>query len=133
MRKTALFVSLVLMGTLAISGCPRTAPINNPHAVISVSKNLTQAQVREAIYAACPQRGWEARDISSNTIEAKVVVRGKHTAVVEIVYSSKDYTIRYKSSDNLRAEGGSIHSNYNKWVDNLRRDIDTELARIASK
>ena len=133
MRRTAFFLSLVLMGTLAAAGCHRTAPINTLHAVISVSKNLTKTQVRDAIYVACPQRGWTARDISSNTIEATLTVRNKHTVVVDIIYSPNDYTIKYKSSDNMRAEGGAIHPNYNKWVDNLRRDIDKELARIASR
>ncbi|MBR5347027.1 MAG: hypothetical protein IK129_05230 [Deltaproteobacteria bacterium] len=134
MRRTTLFLSLVLMGILTASGCHRTAPINNPTFVISVSKKLTQTQVREAIYTACPQRGWTARDISSNTIEATLRVRGKHTVVVDIIYSSSDYTIRYKSSDNMRTGGdGTIHPNYNRWVNNLSHDIDIELARIASR
>ena len=134
MRRTALFLSLILMGALAASGCHRTAPINNPTFVISASKNLTKAQVRDAIYAACPQTGWAARDISSNTIEATLRVRNKHTVVVDIVYSPNDYTIRYKSSDNMRTGGdGTIHPNYNKWVDNLHRNIDTELAHIAGR
>ncbi|MBR5998528.1 MAG: hypothetical protein IK027_05420 [Deltaproteobacteria bacterium] len=130
MRRTALFLSLVLMGVFTASGCHRTAPINNPTSV-SGYKKLTQAQVREAIYAAClgnRKWKWAARDISSNTIEATVRVR-RHTAVVDIIYSPNEYTIRYKSSDNLGAQNGNIHPNYNSWVKNLRHDIDVELAK----
>jgi len=52
----------------------------------------------------------------------------KHVAVVEIPYSSKSYTIRYRSSENLDEKDGVIHKNYNGWIQNLTRGINAQLS-----
>ena len=133
MRKTTLLLALVLMGALAVIGCRKGVPIENPSAGISVSKSLTQAQVRKAIYAACPMTGWVPHDVSTNTIEAALTVRGKHHIVVDIDYSPNMYTIKHKSTSNMGEKDGNIHPNYNKWVNTLRHNIDRQLAVEANK
>jgi hypothetical protein len=47
--------------------------------------------------------------------------------VVDIPYSAKSYSITYKSSSNLNYDGTTIHSNYNGWVQNLHKAINTQL------
>ena len=133
MRKTSIFLVVVLVSTLALIGCRKRVPIENPTANISVSKSLTQAQVRTAIFAACPMTGWTPRDISSNIVEASLTVRGRHHVVVEIEYSTSMYKINHKSTVNLDEKDGSIHPNYNKWVNTLRQNIDRSLAIEASR
>ena len=51
----------------------------------------------------------------------------KHTAVVEIPYSARSYSILYKSSANLDEGDGQIHNNYNGWIKNLAKGIDAQL------
>ena len=53
----------------------------------------------------------------------------EHTAVVDIPYSARSYSIVYKRSDKLNEMNGTIHSNYNGWVQNLDRAIRTEMSR----
>lgn len=45
----------------------------------------------------------------------------------------KSYGITYKDSTNLKYNGIKIHSNYNSWVRNLDRAIQTEMARMVSQ
>lgn len=131
------------MGALAVIGCRKGVPIENPSSSIA-NVHLTQAQVRKAIYDAClmggewnrPSRSysnWAPRDISANTIEATLVVRGKHHIVVDIVYSPNMYTIKHKSTSNMNEKHGTIHPNYNVWVNTLRQNIDRQLAAEARK
>ena len=63
-------------------------------------------------------------------IEAVLHVR-THKLIVDITYSDKDYTIKYKDSTNLKYNGKKIHSAYQKWVLNLDKYIQTNL--IATK
>jgi hypothetical protein len=85
--------------------------------------------VRTAIIAAGVGLGWRVVDAGPGKLEGTLALR-EHTAVVEIPYSSRAYSIVYKSSTNLNEAGGVIHSNYNGWVQNLDRAIRTEIARM---
>jgi hypothetical protein len=53
-----------------------------------------------------------------------------HTAVVEIPYSTSTYSIKYRSSVNLNEKDGMIHKNYNGWIQNLTRGINTQLSLL---
>jgi hypothetical protein len=71
--------------------------------------------------------GWKMKADAPGKITAQLDVR-KHSAVVEIPYSSKSYSIVYKSSVNLEDSGdGTIHNNYNGWVRNLAKGVDAQL------
>jgi hypothetical protein len=51
-----------------------------------------------------------------------------HTAVVDIFYTATTYSIQYRSSINLDESGGQIHKNYNGWISNLVKGINTQTA-----
>jgi hypothetical protein len=51
-----------------------------------------------------------------------------HTAVVAIPYSPRSYSVQYRSSVNLDEKGGTIHKNYNGWIQNLTRGINAQLS-----
>ena len=126
--KAALGVA-VLMG---LAGCVRTAPIYQLDAVPvtpSSAKPLTAAQVRTAIVTGGTGLGWRIGDAGPGMLEGTLTLR-EHIAVVEIPYSGSSYAIRYKRSTNLNERDGTIHSNYNGWVQNLDRAIRTEIARL---
>ena len=131
MNKGMLIAVAAASVALALGGCARTAPIYNvgEAAVPSVSgKALTDAQVRSAIMLAGASLGWKFADTAPGHLEGTLNLR-THKAVVEIPYSATSYAITYKSSSNLNEAGGTIHSNYNGWVQNLDRAIQQELLR----
>ena len=113
-----------------IAGCARTGPIYNvsdaPVATAS-GKAATAAQVRNAIISAGSALGWQIADAGPGKLVGTLNIR-THQAVVDIPYSAKSYSIVYKSSQNLDASGGAIHTNYNGWVQNLDRAIRAQLS-----
>jgi hypothetical protein len=130
MRKIEAVLVTALL--LALAGCVRTAPIYQLDSVpvtVSSGKSLADAQVRTAIVAAGTSLGWRIGDAGPGLLEGTLTLR-EHIAVVEIPYSGSSYAIRYKRSTNLNERDGTIHSNYNGWVQNLDRAIRTELARL---
>ena len=127
-------ITLIAIAVLALAGCARTAPLVNlqDQAVTpTMAKSLPASEVRKAIITAGTSLGWSIKDAGPGKLEGTIHVR-THTAVVDIPYSAKKYSIIYKSSDGLQAsgDGTAIHSNYNSWVQNLDRAIRTEISRL---
>ena len=100
------------------------APVSNAN-----GKKLATQQVRAAIVTAGTSLGWTMRDAGPNKLEGTLRIR-THTAVVDIPYNDRAYSIVYKSSEGLDAGSNTIHNNYNGWVQNLDRAIKTEIARL---
>jgi hypothetical protein len=124
MKKVAkLFGMFVILGVLA--GCARTAPIANIQTTVSAGH--TEAQVKSAILKAGIQRQWIMNEVSPGVIKARQQTR-EFTAEVRINYTANSYSINYENSLNLRASGGKIHKNYNRWIRNLDKDIQVNLA-----
>jgi hypothetical protein len=117
---------------VTLSGCMRSAAIynvNDAPVQTANGKTPTAAQVRTAILVAGVGLGWKFVDAGPGKLEGTLNLR-THTAVIEVPYSAKSYTIKYKSSENLNEANGTIHSNYNGWVQNLDRAIQQELLRL---
>src|SRR6266571_5281120 len=109
----------------------RTAPLQNYDEVLVATpdgKPTTAENVRKAIIAGASRTRWavSARPGDANTIRL-TYNRGSHTAVVDVTYSAKSYSIRYADSTNLNyaEERGKqlIHPVYNKQVNSLRLAI----------
>ncbi|MGV8926852.1 MAG: hypothetical protein ACOH2G_14410 [Ewingella sp.] len=114
----------------ALAGCARTAPILTPQTTI-ITQNSAD-QVKSAIFEAGQQRGWIMTPAGAGVINGRLASRD-YTANIRVNYSAKTYTINYVSSTNLMASSGSIHRNYNRWVNNLDKDIQLQLAAKAFK
>lgn len=117
------FAAIAVVGALA--GCAKTAPIDNVHSTVSTGH--TEADVRNAILKAGAERQWAMNDAGKGVITARQQSRG-HMAEVRINYSANSYSITYASSSNLEAANGKIHKNYNRWVNNLNKDIQVNLS-----
>ncbi|HSW20739.1 MAG TPA: hypothetical protein VLJ86_26175 [Ramlibacter sp.] len=127
MHISAKFGALLLAVVLA--GCT-TAPIMNVSeaSVVSASgKPLTNDQVRAAIVRAGAALGWQMKEEGPNLMVGTLQLR-THVAVVQIPYSTKAYSVTYRSSVNLEEKGGVIHKNYNGWIQNLTRGINAQLS-----
>lgn len=127
---------LVLLAALLAASsvhAARTAPLVNYEDVLVASGNgkaLTTEQVRKAVIAGASRGHWTASERPGNTVRL-TYSRGGHSAVVDVAYSAKSYSIRYADSTNLNysQEAGKavIHPNYNKWINSLRQAIDIAL------
>ena len=122
--------------------------VNYPNIPIVATKPMQAEQVKKAIQDAALRKGWtfvnEAGD--TNRMLATLVVRNKHTVMVEIAYSVDKYSITYRDSINMNyhseakfdsrmpnsrnaaaASGPVIHPAYNIWVQELKDAIRVEL------
>jgi len=128
--------SLILLVSFGIflSGCTSKPVYNvkNENVPNTRSAQLSLSDIEKAILSASQKRGWSVRVIKPGLIEASISSR-KHRAAVEIPYSQSDYSIIYKSSENLEYENGKIHRNYNNWIIRLSRAIQNELGVVSRK
>ena len=121
-----LMIALTVVG---LTGC-RTSPIRNLDNQ-PIPPGATMAEVSKAIQAGGNSLGWAMQEVSPGLIVGTLHLRD-HMAKVEIPFSTRDYSIRYKSSTNLKynASQKTIHSNYNSWVTNLDNQIRARLASL---
>ena len=112
------------------AACFRCGPIqdvtDSPVPTAS-GRPLGADEVRKAIVRGGAMKGWKMIEEGPGRIVGTLNIR-THTAVVEIPYSSRSYSIKYRSSVNLNEEGGQIHNNYNGWVKHLDQAIQAQLA-----
>ncbi len=129
--KNILKVSSVLFLTLFIlAGC-RTATVYNVNND-PIEVNASMDKVYKAIKLAGASKGWIITQAKPGLAIGKIMLR-KHQAVVEIPYDEKSFSIKYKSSLNLKynSETNQIHQNYNGWVQNLENAINLQLSMYA--
>jgi hypothetical protein len=126
-KKMVLIVMILL--TVALIGC-KTAPVYNiSDAPVNASEKATSDDVKKAILAAGAGLGWQMKVLEPGHIEGRLFLR-KHSAIIDIPYSSDSYSITYKDSTKLRYDGVNIHTNYNSWIQNLDRAIQARLSTL---
>jgi len=128
--------------------------INHPDVAVATSsgKPVQADQVKQAIQAAAKAKGWALAFAPGGKVLATLVVRNKHTVVVEIAYSAERYSLMYKDSVNMKYaphaqsdshinsvnntytrggyDGPVIHPFYNNWVQDLQDAIRQELLKL---
>jgi len=124
---TVIFATASLLPATAQAA--RVEPVQNvENAPVPAGLDLTA--VRNAIIDGCSVRSWVAQEVEDGMLQCTVQVRS-HTAVVDISYSTENYSITYAHSVNLKYEDGEIHRNYNSWVQNLNGDIQNALLKAS--
>ena len=121
---------LVVIGLWA--GCTSAIyNVNNATVAAPTGRTLTMPEIKKAIMTAGAGLGWNVKEKSPGHLVGTLHLR-THTAVVDIPYSTETYSITYKSSSNLQhdPEDGTIHSNYNGWIENLDKAIKTQLGTL---
>lgn len=93
---------------------------------VQITQELSVEQVKKAIVFAGSGRGWTMHEEQPGVIKAILDVR-THQAVVQIDYTTKQYSIVYVDSTNLVSKKGKMHKNYYRWINNLKSDIDKLL------
>ncbi|MDJ0611397.1 MAG: hypothetical protein QNJ67_20650 [Kiloniellales bacterium] len=121
----------VIVLLLALGGC-RSAPVENvDSAPLNVPEGVSLERIKKSIMRAGFKRDWEMTEVGPGHLVAQVEVRDKHTAIVDIYFDRKTFSISYKDSRNLGYDGENIHANYNSWVQFLKEDIQKEMKLIA--
>jgi len=139
-----LFVFALASGAAFAQRVP-VAIVNYPNipVVTTGGKAIPTDQVKKAIQDAALRKGWTLSNDTGDKMTATLVVRNKHTVVVEIAYSADRYSIAYRDSVNMNyhseahydsrmprpssATGPVIHPAYNTWVQELKEAIRGEL------
>jgi hypothetical protein len=126
--KRYIIAAVVAVGLIACAAVPI---MNVDNAVVPApgGKQPSAEQVRMAILRAGGALGWQMKEEGPNKLVGTLVLRN-HTAVVDIPYSPTSYSIKYRSSINLDESGGNIHKNYNGWIQNLTKGINTQLSLL---
>ncbi len=119
---------------LALAGC-RSAPLLDikgaPYGAAAGYNTLSLREYEQAIIRAGSNRGWVFERLGPGHLEASINVRGKHYAMVDVYFDTVEFSIIHKASRNLKYDPaqGTIHPNYNAWVQNLESDIRAEVQR----
>lgn len=121
----------ILLLALAVASCRSATVYNVENASLTAAKPLTMEQVGTAIKRAGGSLGWQMRDVAPGHIEARLPIRS-HLAVADVLYNTKDFSIKYKDSNNLSYDksDNTIHSNYNGWIQNLQNAIIAQTSSI---
>ncbi|MDC0932240.1 hypothetical protein OAR97_00180 [Arcobacteraceae bacterium] len=130
MKKLLTLSSILLVSLLFLTGCRSAAIYNVVEAPIHTK--ISSDRVFKAIKTAARSRGWLVKKVKNGVAQARINVRGRHSAVVTITYNRKNYSIQYENSHNLKynSSDNTIHQTYNKWIANLDRAIQFELDSI---
>ena len=94
----------------------------------ATGKEPSLDDVQNAIIRAGAGLGWTMAVVKPGEISGTLNIRS-HQAVVTIPYTSKTYSILYKSSYNLKynADKQTIHENYTGWIQKLDGAIRSRL------
>jgi hypothetical protein len=97
-------------------------------APIESAKPLTLDQVQKAIIDAGIKQTWIMTPIKPGEMLGEFNIQS-HQIHVTIPYTTKNYSILYKDSSNLRYDPvkRTIHVNYAKWIERLDNEIKTRL------
>jgi hypothetical protein len=125
--------ALVSVAVVAlIIGCvSNLAPLHNVESQpISASRAVSLDEVGKAIIrAGASISGFQMKQVKPGLITATYARRGL-SAVMEIKYDTKQYSIAYKDSQGLQYDGAQIHKTYNGWVQRLDGRIKAQLSQL---
>jgi hypothetical protein len=132
MKRAALGAVTACLVVMAMIGCRaggqvyevKDAPIQT-----ASGKELTLEQVQKAIIDAGIKQTWIMTPIKPGEMLGEYNVQS-HQIHVLIPYTTKNYSILYKDSSNLRYDPvkRTIHVNYAKWIERLDNEIKARLS-----
>jgi uncharacterized lipoprotein YehR (DUF1307 family) len=136
MKQMAAGIFVASLIVVALVGCRaggqvyevKDAPIQT-----ATGKELTLEQVKKAIIDAGIKQTWIMTEVKPGEILGEFNVQS-HQIHVTIPYTTKNYSILYKDSSNLRYDPvkRTIHVNYQKWIERLDNEIKARLGAAGS-
>ncbi|MFN3681180.1 MAG: hypothetical protein ACK4VP_03945 [Nitrospira sp.] len=134
MKRLRFTTVLLCITFIAVVGCRGGGQIYNVKdapIITATGKEATLNQITKAIVEAGSGLGWTMTVVKPGHIIGTLHIRS-HTAIVEIPYTTKTYSILYKDSTNLKydAQKQTIHKNYRGWIENLDKAIKSRLSGL---
>ncbi len=121
--------AMIALISFVFVGCRNMAVYNvsNSPIMAKVSNDKVFTAIKKAGYS----KGWIITKVKNGLAQGKINLRS-HQAIIEIPYTSKSFSIKYKNSINLKYDSvkGTIHKNYNGWIQNLENAINFELEAL---
>ncbi len=136
-RRHTLVYAGILLCWFVFQGC--STKINNitDSPIDSYQGNtLSLPQIRQAIIKAGLQKNWVMEEKKPGEITGRLNP-GRYSVIVAIPYTAKNYSILYRNSTGLKANGQKIHRKYKRIINELQNAIRTGITlahhRPASK
>lgn len=128
----AFVASLLLVAVMGCRAGGQVYEVKDAPIQTATGKELTLEQVQKAIIDAGIKQTWIMTPVKSGEMLGEYNVQS-HQIHVLIPYTTKNYSILYKDSSNLRydPEKRTIHVNYQKWIERLDNEIKTRLRMAA--
>ncbi|HXV69446.1 MAG TPA: hypothetical protein VD738_11030 [Nitrospira sp.] len=127
-QAVALFLCVMVVAVTGCRGGGQIFQVKDAPVQTATGKQPSMEDVQKAIIAAGVGLGWQMAVAKPGEIIATLNIRS-HQAVVSIPYTTKNYSILYKDSANLKydAEKQTIHENYSSWIQRLDGAIRSRL------
>jgi hypothetical protein len=120
------FLAAAVLALVAACSAPVRNVVSEP---VVASRDVTLEDVKKAIISAGTGLGWKMTPQEDGRITGQLDLR-KHTAIVDITYTTEAFSITYVDSTNLKYDGRLIHRNYNNWITNLENRIQATVAAL---
>jgi hypothetical protein len=130
MLRLVLVLMLALTASMPASARPSVPIVDYYNQPIAGATTIDS--VRRAITTAAASRKWTITESGPGHMIATLVIRSKHTLVIDIRYNASMLDLRYRDSENLNYHkfdngGRVIHPNYNNEVKALFDAINAAL------
>jgi len=129
MRAVALLVCIMFLAAMGCRGGGQIYNVKDAPITTATGKEVSLEHVTKAIVEAGAGLKWSMAVVKPGQIVGTLSIRS-HTAVVDIPYNTKTYSIIYRDSTNLKynADKQTIHENYRGWIQNLDNAIKGRLS-----
>lgn len=137
MNRRAIRLALACLALVVFTSCRTGGQIYNvtdTPITTPTGKEPSLDQVTKAIIGAGQSRRWSMAVIQPGQIVGTVSFRS-HQIIVDIPYTTKSYSIKYKNSLNLNYDSAkqTIHNTYADWIKELDFAIQARLSTIGSE
>lgn len=121
-------VSLALVLLIGCRAGGQVYEVKDAPIQTATGKELSLEQVQKAIIDAGIKQTWIMTPVKPGEMLGEYNVQS-HQIHVTIPYTTKNYSILYKDSSNLRYDPvkRTIHVNYQKWIERLDNEIKARL------
>jgi hypothetical protein len=128
LRPVALVLCVLFVAVMGCRGGAQIFQVKDAPVQTATGKQPSLEDVQKAIIAAGVGLNWQMAVAKPGEIIGTLNIRS-HQAVVSIPYTTKNYSIIYKDSTNLKynAEKQTIHENYSGWIQRLDGAIRARL------
>ena len=125
--------SLVLVAMMGCRAGGQVYEVKDALIQTASGKEPTLEQVQKAIIDAGIKQTWIMTPVKLGEMLGEFNVQS-HQIHVTIPYTTKNYSILYKDSSNLRYDPvkRTIHVNYQKWIERLDNEIKARLSGVGN-